>query len=115
MKSLFWKAARLSALVLLAACGTNPLAVESAGSEALTLRVGQELDLTVGTLGPGAYEAPVISTGSLVFLGDSLVGPYTPAGPRQLFRFRGAAVGQAIVVLHHSGNEPTITDTVLVR
>ena len=115
MKTLLCNAARLSALVLLAACGANPLAVESAGSGAVTLRVGQELDLTVGTLGPGAYEAPIISTGSLVFLSDSLIGPYTPAGPRQLFRFRGVAVGQAIVVLHHSGNEPTITDTVLVR
>lgn len=115
MKARVCTAARLGVLVLLAACGPNPLAVDSSGSEALTLYVGQELDLTVGTVGPGAYESPLISTTALVFLGDSLIGPPTPAGPRQLFRFRGAAVGQAIVVLHHSGNAPTITDTVTVR
>lgn len=99
----------------IAACGPNPLAVRSDTSQTLSLRVGQELDLTVGTVGPGSYQAPTISSTAVAFLGDSIVGPSTPAGPRQLFRFKGVSIGQAIVVLTHSGMEPTISDTIVVR
>jgi hypothetical protein len=105
----------VSALLIIGACSNNPLAIESSGNKTLTLEVGQELDLTVGTVGPGQYQSPTVSSTSVVFLGDSIIGPYTPAGPRQLFRFGGASTGSAIIVLTHSGNEPTITDTVLVR
>ena len=103
------------ALIGVGGCGTNPLAVNSDSSQTLSLEVGQELDLTVGTVGPGAYQSPTITGSSVAFLGDSTIGPYTPAGPRQLFRFKGVSVGQAIVVLIHSGNQPAISDTVLVR
>ena len=104
-----------SVTFVLAACSANPLAVNSDASQTLLLRVGQELDLTVGTVGPGSYQTPTILGISVTFLGESIVGPSTPAGPQQLFRFRGVSAGQAIVVLTHSGTEPTITDTVVVR
>ena len=103
------------ALIGLCACTANPLAVMDDGSQTIALRVGQELDLTVGTVGPGAYQTPSISGEAVSFLGDSLISSYTPAGPRQLFRFQGIATGRAIIVLTHSGDEPTITDTVVVR
>ena len=99
----------------LAACSANPLAVRSDTSQTLSLDVGQELDLTVVTVGPGSYQSPTIAGSSVSFLGGSIVGPNTPGGPRQLFRFKGVSAGQAIVVLTHSGNEPTISDTVVVH
>ena len=105
----------VAALIGLGACDTNQFAVQSNDSQVITLQVGQELDLTVGTVGPGAYQAPTISSTALRFLGDSIIGPYVPAGPRQLFRFQGVSAGRAIVVLTHSGHEPTITDTVVVQ
>ena len=103
------------ALIGLGACSVNPLAITSDSSQTLSLQAGQELDLTVWTIGPGAYESPAISGSAVAFLGASGVGPNTPGGPRQLFRFRGVSAGRAIVVLLHSGSEPTITDTVVVQ
>ena len=103
------------ALLGLGACSANPLAVSGDSSQTLALGVGRQLDLTVGTVGPGSYQTPTIAGRSVTFLGDSIVGPPTPAGPRQLFRFKGVAAGTSIIVLTHSGNEPTIIDTVVVR
>lgn len=103
------------ALAWLCGCGPDPFAVMDASSQTISLAVGQELELTLGTVGPGAYQAPTISGGAVAFLGDSLIGPQSPAGPRQLFRFQGVSVGSAIIVLTHSGDQPTIADTVVVR
>jgi len=104
-----------SALIGLGACSTNPLAVSGDSSQTLALGVGQQLNLTVGTVGPGFYQTPTIAGSSVTFLGDSILGPITPAGPRQLYRFKGVAAGTSVIVLTHSGNEPTITDTIMVR
>jgi hypothetical protein len=102
------------ALIGLSGCGSDLLAVMDDSSQTISLTVGQELDLTLGTVGPGTYQSPTISSDAVEFLGDSLVGP-TPAGARQLFRFQGVATGSAIIVLTHSGDQPTITDTVVVH
>jgi hypothetical protein len=103
-------------IALLAACGHDPLAISDWQSRTVTLAVGQELDLTVGTVGPGAYKVPpAISSGALRFLDVKEVPPYEPAGPIQLFRFRGEAPGTAVIVIEHSGRNPTIQDTVVIR
>ncbi len=103
------------ALIGLSGCGSDLLAVMDDSSRTISLAVGQELDLTLGTVGPGAYQSPTISSDAVGFLGDSLVGPNSPGGVRQLFRFRGMSSGSAIIVLTHSGDQPTITDTVVVH
>jgi len=103
------------ALAGLSGCGPDPFAVLDDSSQTISLKVGQELDLTLGTVGPGTYQTPTIAGGAVAFLGDSLIGPYSPAGPRQLFRFQGVSAGSAIIVLTHSGNQPTIADTVVVQ
>lgn len=103
------------ALIGLSGCGSDLLAVMDDSSQSISLTVGQELDLTLGTVGPGTYQSPTISSDAVEFLGDSLVGPNSPAGARQLFRFQGVATGSAIIVLTHSGDQPTITDTVVVH
>jgi hypothetical protein len=84
--------------------------------ETLRIAVGQELDLTFQTIGPGEYESPPsISSSSLQFLDVTAFRPAPRAGLAQHFRFKGAIPGQAIVVFHHSGNSPVIRDTVIVR
>jgi hypothetical protein len=100
--------------VLLAGCATEPLAVRG-GSQTLSLAVGQELDVTLQTVGPGEYNSPpMVSSPSLRFLSVAFVSPYVPAGPTQQFSFKGEAPGQAIVVFQHSGNNPIVSDTVNV-
>ena len=100
----------------LVACTKEPLAVQGTDSQTFEITVGQELDLTLGTVGPGQYEVPPsLSSTALRFLDAAFVGPYTPGGPQQLFRFKGLARGTALVVIQHSSSGPTIQDTVLVR
>jgi hypothetical protein len=71
--------------------------------QTLRVAVGQELDLICQTIGPGEYESPpTVSSSSLQFLDATLLSPNLPSGLTQLFRFKGAVPGQAIVVIHHS-------------
>lgn len=106
----------LATATRLAACATEPLTVRSTQGQTLTLSVGQELNLKVGTVGPGEYAAPPsISSPVLRFLDAKVVPPYLPSGPTQLFRFQAEARGSALVVITHSGDNPTIQDTVVIR
>ena len=101
---------------LLTGCVTEPVAIEGSESQVLSIVVGQELHVTLQTIGPGEYESPPsVSSPSLRFVSVALVSSRVPAGPSQQFRFVGEARGQAIVVFRHSGNNPTVTDTVYVR
>ena len=105
----------MCALFLLAACAPEPVAVRGSQGQTLSLPVGQELDVTLQTVGPGEYESPpLVSSSALRFLNVGLISPYVPAGPTQQFRFKGEAPGQAIVVFQHSGNNPAVSDTVNV-
>jgi hypothetical protein len=100
----------------LGACG--PEAVEANGhpNEVLSITVGQELDLTLQTIGPGEYASPpAVSTGAIQFLGVSLVSPAVPAGPTQQFRFTGVRRGTAVIVVHHTGQGATVEATVEVH
>jgi len=105
------------AIAGLGACASDRL-VSTSGypSRALSVSVGQQLDLTLQTVGPGQYASPpTVSSAAVVFLGDSLVGPPVPAGPTQLFWFRAAAPGQSVVTFRHTWQNPTVVDTVQVR
>ena len=105
----------LSAALLLG-CVTEPLAIEGKESRTLSIAVGQELHVTLQNIGPGEYESPpAVSSPALRFVSVELVLPYVPAGPTQQFHFIGEAPGRAIVVFRHSGNNPTVTDTVYVH
>ena len=84
--------------------------------ETLRVAVGEELELTFQTIGPGEYESPPrISSSALQFLDVTAFRPAPRAGLAQVFRFRGAIPGQAILVIHHSGKSPVISDTVIVH
>ena len=84
--------------------------------ETLRIAVGQELELTFQTIGPGEYESPPsISSSSLQFLDVTAFRPAPRAGLAQRFRFKGVIPGRAIVVIHHSGSSPVIRDTVNVH
>jgi len=105
------------AMAVVGACGSDRL-VSTYGypGRTLSVAVGQHLDVTLQTLGPGEYAAPpTISSAAVSFLGDTLVGPPVPAGPTQVFRFRADLAGQAVVTFRHTGNSPTVVDTVVVR
>jgi len=93
-----------------------PLAAYGVPLGALSIAVGQELQLTMRTIGPGEYVSPPTLAGSaIVFLDLSLPPAQVPAGVTQLFRFKGVAPGQAIIRFHNTGVHPDVTDTVVVH
>ena len=58
---------------------------------------------------------PLVSSGAVRFLDVRLVTPSVPAGPTQQFRFEAVGRGVAVIIFHHTAQNPTIEDTVNVR
>ena len=116
MTRAFIYCALATAGVILASCGPEPLAVSGVRGQTLAVVVGQELDITLGTVGPGEYlSPPTILYPAVRFLDAAIVPPILPSGPTQRFRFQAVLAGRAIVIFRHSGGDPTVIDTVNVR
>ena len=114
-----WGLSGLIALVIVGGCTAStlssvaPLALKYAPSQTVNMVVGQELEITVGTLGPGSYDAPTISSSAVTRVPDHTVDTIvTPGGPTQHFRFMALAAGQAIITLGQSGRAEFRSDTV---
>ena len=113
------------ATALAAACGTAAaLACQDAAailepgdaSHHLTVRVGQLVEIVLQTIGPGDYASPPRITPALLdFLAVGPDGYPNPGGPRQRFRFRAVAPGEAVIVFTHTGSNPAVQDTITVR
>ena len=113
------RARRLCTVALLAgaACGRDPVSVAVTDARSQTVRVpaGADFSIQLGTVGAGSYAVPSISAPGVVrYVRSEDVGPYVPAGVRQLFHFEAVARGRAILTFPHTGREPTIQDTVQV-
>jgi hypothetical protein len=111
------RATPILALLLLPGCdGENPVSIRGSTSQSLTVPVGTGFSVTLQTIGPGDYGSPpAVSSEAVRFLDVSLVSPYVPAGPTQRFRFDATTRGKAIIVFHHTGDNPVVEDTVDVR
>ena len=107
----------LVALTISACGGKNPVAVSIVGrSQSLTVPVGTQFNVTLQTIGPGEYSSPpTVSSAAVHFLDVSEATFAVPAGPTQLFRFDATTFGKAILVFQHTGDNPTVEDTVDVR
>ena len=103
-------------LITLTGCGTEP--VYRTG-DTISVASGENFDIKVGTVGPGEYASPPTidqaSTPRIQFLSSEFVGPNEPAGPRQLFHFKAVRAGKAVILIHHTGTNPTVVDTVDVH
>jgi hypothetical protein len=106
----------LCSALLLAGCGDGLVTESGRPSRTLVVKAGQELHLTLQTLGPGAYASPPsISSPAVRFLDESQVIPVVPAGSTQRFRFLAVLRGEAVVIFTHTGQNPVIHDTIIVR
>jgi hypothetical protein len=89
------------------------------GSRAVDAMPGQEIDVTLGNVGPGEYQSPPsISSASVAYLGVDVVPPFNPGGPTQRFRFRAAGSGTAVIEFRRALGDSiiaTVTDTIRVR
>ena len=113
------------AAVMVGACGlektTAAVSVTGGASRSVAASVGDEIDITLQTVGFGEYASPPeVSSSAVQFLSVGQASVTVPAGPTQIFRFRAVAPGQAIVVFTHTGqvppvSYPNVVDTLVVR
>lgn len=66
---------------------------DSGGS--ISVGVGQELQITLQTIGPGRYGVPETTSSTVQIIGEGDAGLQNPGGPRQVFRFYGVEPGEA--------------------
>jgi hypothetical protein len=110
----------LGALTLCACTASGIVDVPADGrSQTIAAAIGQEVDVTLGNVGPAIYVSPpMISSGAVTYLGVEIVPPYTPGGPTQRFRFKATSAGLAILTFQRTLGESLISvveDTVRVR
>jgi hypothetical protein len=115
--------ARLPLFVLVAAflvesCHSPTGPLEALGTPAtFSVVVNQEIDITTQTIGDGEFVVPpTVSGPAVAFLGmAALSGSNPPGGIRQIFRFKGVATGQTIILFHNTNLRQDVSDTVVVR
>ncbi len=81
----------------------------------VSARVGQVIQITLQTIGPGQYGSPTISSTAIQFDGVAFAKQQNPGGPRQIYRFRARSAGEAQIKIPHvvqiaSGNASEIQD-----
>jgi hypothetical protein len=101
----------VAAVLLAASChpSSNRIALDnSSNGHTISVVPGDKIDTTLQTIGPGQYDTPTVSSGSIRYLGESSAGIPNPGGPRQLFRFEAIAVGRAEITIPHTMDPPSL-------
>jgi hypothetical protein len=108
--------------VVLAQCGCGGGSVASQlpfanadNGRSVAAVIGDEIDVTLQTIGPGQYADPTLSSDSLRFRDVALLTPPNPGGPQQLFRFAAVAEGVTTILIAHTGLNPTFQLSVTVH
>jgi len=82
----------------------------------VTLAMHQEVDITLGTVGPGGYGTPSLSSPAVVFEGVTEPAPHLPAGPTQRYQFMATAQGSAELSIPFDGGvDPGAPFTLTLR
>lgn len=105
----FRMAAGVALILLAVSCHSsgNRISLDSSSNgHTISVAPGDKIDVTLQTIGPGQYETPTVSSGSVRFLGESSPGLPNPGGVRQLFRFEAVTVGRAEIAIPHTIFDP---------
>jgi len=101
-----------------AACGDNFITTipTDQRNRSVSVRLGEELDIVLGSVGPGFNNFPDVSSPALRFIDVDVIPPFNPGGPMQKFRFVAQERGTAIVTFHSfEPFQSVVQDTVEVR
>jgi hypothetical protein len=82
----------------------------SNNGQQVTARMGEQIEITLGTIGPKQYGTPEISSPAIRLEGVALNWPVTPGGPTFIYIFEAASEGEAQVTVPVIGGitpEPT--------
>lgn len=72
-------------------------------------RVGQPIQITLQTIGPGQYVSPKISFPAIEFVRAGFAETQNPGGPRQIYYFRAASEGEAHITIPHEAKGKVIS------
>ena len=64
--------------------------------------VGQLIEITLATIGPGSYGDPIVSSAAVRFRNVAWPKSQTPGGPTQIYIFQGTAEGETEIRIPHS-------------
>jgi hypothetical protein len=96
--------------VLLVGCGSSEskiIRVDNGGAgRSVIASVGDKIEVTLQTVGPGQYGDPILSSESVKFLAESSAGAPNAGGPRQLYRFETVSSGRVDITIPHTGGLP---------
>ena len=98
------------AILLTAGCGSSENKIISVDNDvagqSVVASVGEKIEVTLQTVGPGQYGDPILSSESVKFLEESSAGTPNPGGSRQLYRFEAVSSGQVSITIPHTGDLP---------
>lgn len=104
------------AVIGMAACRADAITFVGRGNRSFVVAKGADFTIVLQTIGPGEYGSPpTVSSTSVRFIDVSQATVEVPAGPTQQFRFQAVSSGQAVIGFQHSGFDPPVSDTVVVR
>jgi hypothetical protein len=96
--------------------GASPVALNNPASPARAdLAAGQRLELTLRSVGPGAYTEPTVSAVALRFVESFLPRLQNPGGPTKVFVFEAVSPGTVQVSIPHSTRPDAFNLTVTIR
>ncbi len=75
----------------------------------VTATVGQPIQITLQTIGPGQYVSPQVSSPAIRFVSAGFAEKPNPGGPRQVYRFRAASEGEAYISIPHEAKGKVTT------
>ena len=75
----------------------------------MTATVGQPIQITLQTIGPGQYFSPQISSPAIRFVSAGSAETQNPGGPRQIYRFRAASEGESHITIPHEAKGKVTT------
>jgi hypothetical protein len=81
----------------------------SNSGQALSVTVGQPIQITLQTIGGGQYVSPQISSPAIRFESAAFAERPNPGGPKQIYRFRAASEGEAQIFIPHEAKGTVTT------
>jgi hypothetical protein len=86
----------------------------AANGTTLNVGRGDQINVTLQSIGPGFYEPPQISSAAVRFSGMGDAGLPNPGGVRQLFMFEATSFGTATIQMAYTDPASQFMLTVLV-
>ena len=92
--------ALVAAILGLSGCGSDPIRYFGTyDCKAITATTGREIEVHLGTMGPGCYGDPSVSTDAVGFLGTMDPETHIPSGPTQIYRFKTLHDGESRITI----------------